>query len=622
MVAKIGPQILEDITASIPGVVYQFMVRPDGSWLLNFVSKGIETLFEVTQEDACRGEDILTRCVIDEDRLSHRQSVDYALQKLLPWHHEYRIRTSSGVLKWIRGTALQQQLPDGSTLWNGILSDITEHRRAEEALQEEKEKFSLAFQAVPSVLVITSLVDGRYMEVNEAFERVMGYRRDEVIGRCSLDFNTWQNPEERVRMLRMLDEGEKVRDLEVGFRSKSGADLVGLYSAEIIEIGAERCLLSLANDITARKKAEEELRRSEERYRRLYKETPVMLHSIDHDWQLVSVSNYWLDTLGYESNEVLGRRITEFHTEGSRRYAKEVVLPEFFRTGSCKEVPYQLVNKNGEILDVLLSAIAERNDEGKIVRTLAVMIDVTERKRAQEEIEKLNTDLAARAIELENANRELETFSYSVSHDLRKPLTIISSYSQIILELCGHNLDTQCQEYLHGIHNGTESMDQLIDALLKFSFLMHTELHREDVDLSKIADTVAGGLALTEPGRRVTFRISKGITANGDTNLLRVVMENLLGNAWKYTGKQEEAVIEFGMMEVEGIQTYFIRDNGTGFDMANADKLFKPFQRLHRMEAEGHGIGLATVERIVKRHGGKVWAEGEPDKGSTFYFTL
>ena len=741
MRSQIESQLLENITATIPGAVFQFMVRADGLWHLNFISKGVETLYEVTQEAACRDITVMDRSIIAEDRPSHRQAIENAVQNKLPWSHEFRIRTRSGALKWVRSTSTPSRHPNDNAVWNGVLSDITEQkgvetalreserrfmilsaatfegiaitesgrfsevneqfahllgydqaelidtevtalippehrervignirkgiessiehtmirkdgtviiveahgrnttyrdrpmritavhditerRRAEEALQEEKEKFSLAFQAVPSVLVITSLVDRRYLEVNEAFERVMGYRREEVVGRYIQDFNIWQNPEDRTMVLRKLAEGEKVRDLEVGFRDKSGGVLVSLYSAEIITIGAERCLLSLVNDITARKKAEEDLRRSEERYRHLYKETPVMLHSIDHEGRLVSVSNYWLNTLGYERNEVLGRRTSDFLTEESRHYAEEVVVPEFFRTGCCKEVPYQFVKRNGEILDCLLSAIAERNEEGKVVRSLSVMIDVTERKRALGKIEKLNTDLAARALELENVNSELEAFNYSVSHDLRKPLTVINGYCQVILELCGQHLDAQCREYLQEIYNGTKGMNNLIDALLKFSFLMHKEQYLEDVDLSMMAETVAAELALTEPGRRVNFRIPSGITANGDATLLQVVLENLLGNAWKYTGYREDAVIELGMKEVESKPTYYVRDNGAGFDMAHADKLFAPFQRLHGTDAEGHGIGLATVERIITRYGGKVWAKGEPGKGAVFYFTL
>jgi len=373
---------------------------------------------------------------------------------------------------------------------------IIQRKQVEEALREEKEKFSLAFQTVPSVLVIASLTSGRYLEVNEAFERVMGYRRDEVIGRSTLDFNVWRNPEERDKVLRMLVQGEKVRNLEIAFWSKSGAEVVGLYSATVIEIGGERCLLSLVNDITARKKAEEE-------------------------------------------------------------------------------------------------------------------------------IEKLNADLTTRAIELENANREMESFSYSVSHDLRTPLTVISGYCQVIREFCTAQLSEQCLGFIQEIQDGAGRMNELIDTLLNLCGLARRELHRETVDLSGIAHQVAAELTLTDHGRRFSFQIVNGISVNGDAKLLRVVLENLLGNAWKYTAHCDEAIIEFGLVDIDGKAACFVRDNGAGFDMAAADKLFMPFQRLHAdSQYQGHGIGLATVERIIRRHGGRIWAEGEPEKGATFWFTL
>jgi len=518
-------------------------------------------------------------------------------------------------------------LRDGNGTLRGfstVTRDISELKGpAAEALRESELKFAKAFQATPSMLVISSLADGKYKEVNEAFERVMGYSRDEVIGRSSLELNIWQNPEERRLLLQKLTEGKQVRNLEFAFRSKAGSILVGLYSAEIIEIGAERCLLSLVNDITARKKAEEELRQSEKRYRRLYNDTPVMLHSIDLDGRLVSVSNFWLKSLGYEKHEVLGRISTDFLTPESRAYATEVILPEFFRTGSCKEVPYQFVKKNGQIMEVLLSAIAERDNDNKVIRSLAVMIDVTERKRADEEIDRLNTDLAARALELEAANRELEAFNYTVAHDLRKPLTIINGYCQVIQSLCGNTLDAQCREYLQETYEGTCRMSRLIDTLLDFSRLAHIEPCREEVDLSAVAHEAARDLRFTSPERKVSFRIGTGIKVNGDPNLLRVVLDNLLGNAWKYTSMRAETVIEFGSAEIAGKPTCFVRDNGPGFDMEYAEKLFAPFRRLDGAEnCEGFGIGLATVERIIRRHGGQVWAEGEPGKGSTFYFTL
>jgi light-regulated signal transduction histidine kinase (bacteriophytochrome) len=249
--------------------------------------------------------------------------------------------------------------------------------------------------------------------------------------------------------------------------------------------------------------------------------------------------------------------------------------------------------------------------------------DITDRKRAEEEIEILYNNLLVRAFDLEAANSDLEAFNYTVSHDLRKPLTIINGYCQAILELFGENLNPQCREYLHEIYDWTLRMNKLIDALLNFSHLSHCELCMETVDLSMMAKSVAEELQQAETGRRVTFRIAEGIKAKGDANLLRVVLENLLGNAWKYSGNQYEAVIEFGRTEVEGKPAWFVRDNGAGFDMGYAENLFIPFQRLPGSdEFKGHGIGLATVERIIKRHGGRVWAEGAVGKGATIYFTL
>ena len=262
-------------------------------------------------------------------------------------------------------------------------------------------------------------------------------------------------------------------------------------------------------------------------------------------------------------------------------------------------------------------------DEPAKKAMIGICVDVTEQKQAEERIEILNTSLAARAGELEATNRELEAFSYSVTHDLRKPLTVINGYCQVIKELCADSLGEQCRGFLDEIHSGTLRMNQLIDALLKFSLLTRGELHREKVDLSAMARELATELRLTEPDRRVTFKILDGVKVHGDAGLFRIVMDNLIGNAWKYTGKREEAVIEFGLTETGGMRACFVRDNGAGFNMADAERVFVPFQRLPGSgEYKGHGIGLASVQRIIQRHGGKVWAESEPDRGATFFFTV
>ena len=250
-------------------------------------------------------------------------------------------------------------------------------------------------------------------------------------------------------------------------------------------------------------------------------------------------------------------------------------------------------------------------------------MDITERKQAEEEIKKLSEVLAARADELEAANVELEAFNYSVAHDLRNPLNNICGYCQIIQELCGDKLDDQCLQYLRETYEGTLRMNRLIEALLNFSRLARAELSKNRVDLSSIAREIAGELKRSGAARQTEIRIADEIDVNGDAVLLRVVLSNLLDNAWKFTALREEALIEFGVMEINNEPVYFVRDNGAGFDNADAAKIFSPFQRLPGAEeCKGFGVGLATVERIIRRHGGKVCAEGTVGAGATFYFTL
>ncbi|MDO8680802.1 MAG: response regulator [Acidobacteriota bacterium] len=225
--------------------------------------------------------------------------------------------------------------------------------------------------------------------------------------------------------------------------------------------------------------------------------------------------------------------------------------------------------------------------------------------------------------QLKAVNKELEAFSYSVSHDLRAPLRRIDGFSQALIEEYGGALDDRGRDYLERVRAAAQQMAELIEALLGLSRVARTEMRNEDVDLSALARETADTLRQSQPDRRVDFVIAEGLVAPGDGRLLRVVLENLLGNAWKFTQRRPDARIEFGSARHEGQDAYAVRDNGAGFDMAYAAKLFAPFQRLHAEEEfSGTGIGLATVQRILHRHGGKIWAESEVGKGATFYFTL
>ena len=280
-----------------------------------------------------------------------------------------------------------------------------------------------------------------------------------------------------------------------------------------------------------------------------------------------------------------------------------------------------------------MSTILVRAPEGAPLYFITHIHDITERRQTEDRVRQLNRELEAAVVQLEAANKELETFSYSVSHDLRAPLRSMDGFSQALLEDYRDRLDEEGKDALKRIRAASQRMGYLIDDLLKLSRVTRSELHLEPLNLSQLAQGIIKELSQAEPNRTVAVVVAPDLQATGDARLLRILLANLLGNAWKFTAHQPAPKIELGVLDNSSgprpptsnprCPVFYVRDNGAGFDMAYVNKLFTAFQRLHGAEEfSGSGIGLATAQRIALRHGGKIWAQGTPGQGATFYFTL
>jgi PAS domain S-box-containing protein len=338
------------------------------------------------------------------------------------------------------------------------------------------------------------------------------------------------------------------------------------------------------------------------------------LVTINPEGEITDVNEATIKMTGISRVELVGTDFSNYFTEPEQARA---AYQQVFAQGFITDYPLTIRHLDGKLTDVLYNASVYKDERGNVLGVFAAARDVTAQKQAEEETHQ-------RTVELQAANRELEAFSYSVSHDLRAPLRAIDGFSQVISEDYADRLDDQGRDYLNRIRTATQRMGQLIDDMLALSRVTRTEMQSGIVDLSALAADVFAELQKSEPERKVDWRIGSGLLASGDAQLLRMALANLLGNAWKYTARQPQPRIEFdALRNADGTMEFFIRDNGAGFDMAYADKLFGVFQRLHSdAEFPGTGVGLAIVQRIIHRHGGQVRGLGMPDQGATFYFTL
>ncbi|HYY58135.1 MAG TPA: PAS domain S-box protein [Pyrinomonadaceae bacterium] len=512
--------------------------------------------------------------------------------------------------------SISQVEAGGQKLYTVIMRDITERQRTEE-------KLSLLAAIIESSndAIIGKNLDGTILSWNPAAERLYGYTPAEVVGRSVTMLIPPDLPDEEPRIIEQIKRGESVDHYETvrlrkdGTRVDVSLTVSPLKDAQGRIIGASK----IARDITERKRAEEALREQA----KILDLAPVLIRDLSA--RIVFWNSGAEQMYGWRQEEALGK-VSHSLLRTEFPQPLEEINAKLFAYGHWEGELVQ-TRRDGKPIVVASHWVLHRDEHDKPRAVLVVNNDITKSKQAEKEIRRLNEELeqrvAERTAQLEAANRELEAFSYSVSHDLRAPLRHINGFSQALLEDYADKLDEGGKGYLQQVCDASREMAQLIDDVLQLARVTRSEMRREVVDLSELARAVVAELQKADAGRAVAVSIEEGLSAHGDRRLLRVVLDNLLGNAWKFTSRRERAEIAVGCERKGGETVYFVRDNGAGFDMAYVKKLFGTFQRLHSGEEfEGTGIGLATVQRIVNRHGGRVWAEGAIDQGATFYFTL
>jgi PAS domain S-box-containing protein len=502
-------------------------------------------------------------------------------------------------------------------------------RAAQDDLREQLLFQSSLLESIP-VAIYYKDCQGRYLGCNRAYEEILGKSRSEIVGKSVFDLAPPEIADKHHAMDAELfrQPGRQVYEWVIQKPTGEIRNVVFHKATFLRSDGAVGGLIGALVDITELKQSEDQLRASEAALKAAQR-----LASIGNwTWDLRTDRHVWSEEVYriYGRDPALPPAIFQMVEQ---YFAPEsgIRLPSDVEKGMGKGVPFEcdaeVVRSDGTHRWVTIHSETSHDADGDVVGLFGTVQDITERKQAEEEIRRLNADLERRVVdrtaELTAANHELDTFAYAVSHDLRAPLRAMSGFSQALVEDYGDRLDGEAKNYLHQIDIASSKMGQLIDGILVLSRCTRGELQRNRIDISALATHLLEELAHGEPERKVDWRVEPNLRATADERMIEAALGNLLGNAWKYTGRTEAPAIRVFLGEVDGRRGFCVADNGAGFDMGHAERLFQPFQRLHRQdEFPGLGIGLATVHRIVHRHGGEICAEGRPGAGATFCFTL
>ena len=535
---------------------------------------------------------------------------------------ELQMITATGKYIWVRAIGQAVRNPYGEIVAvEGALQDISAQKRAKEDTAALEAQLSSTLESIGDGFLTVSR-DWRFTYVNNHAEKLLRRSRSELLGQLMRD------------VFPVVDGTSFSKNILTAIRTKHAVHFEDFYPPlglwlELSVSPSETGFAVYFRDVTSQRAAKDQLRLLETAVSRL--NDMVLITEAEPIGEpgprIVFVNEAFERRTGYQRSEVIGRTPRILQGPGTCRLELDRIR---FAMEKWEPVRSELLNytKTGEAFWIELDIVPIVDEKGWFTHWVAVERDITDRKRAEEEVHQLNVDLEQRVqlrtMQLEAANRELEAFSYSVSHDLRSPLNTVNGFGQLLQKSNEDNLNEKGKHYLNRIRAGAAQMGELIDGLLSLAKLAREPLRLQTVDLSVITQQLERQCREREPGREVQVCIQSGMLVEGDATLLLVVMQNLFDNAWKYTAKQATARIDVGTETGVAAETiYFVKDNGAGFDMAYADKLFNVFQRLHSpLEFAGNGVGLATVKRVIERHGGRIWAQGKPGEGAAFYFTF
>ena len=550
---------------------------------------------------------------------------------------EFRLKTNEGKWRWFRctGKSARRGSSGKALRLAGTLVDINQAKMMEHLLRMEHDLLNLITATSPVGIMFIE-PDGNIAFANPRAEQILGLSKQEMMSRGDLSpvwSITAQGESDEDGQELSLGEILKTGRIQLNAcfgckRSDGESALLCISTAPFLDTASKVSgTVVTLEDVTEQKKREQVLADSDRLLRETQRIAQLGSYVLDLAQDKWSCSSILEEILGIDQGFP---RTLRGHFEIVHEDFQELFMERYMASSTLAR-PFEMeykIKRHGDGAERWVVECCELNRDaaGRQLRMIGTIKDITERKAAEEAIRNLNDELDRRVIQrtsqLTAAKKEIESFSYSVSHDLRAPLRHINSYSSILVEEHGSSLPEDARYYLERICTASSRMGKQIDDLLTLTRVGRAIMKRRTFNISDVAAEVVDMLGGGEAGSSTVFRVQPGLSAYGDSELVRLVLQNLLGNSVKYASREPTPRIEFGQSSLSGRHTYFVRDNGVGFDMAYVDKLFQPFQRLHGSEFEGTGIGLATVRRIIERHGGSIWAEGKENEGATFYFTL